>query len=51
MNTLPTGDLFVPPVGPATPVVDNPNVVWKVFRIPWAILLATCGLTAPCSFI
>src|SRR5574341_109128 len=26
IKTLPTGDLFVPPVGPATPVVDNPNV-------------------------
>jgi hypothetical protein len=47
LKGLPMGTLFVPPVGPATPVVDNPNVVSNAFRTPWAIFLATCGLTAP----
>ncbi len=47
INTVPTGVFFVPPVGPATPVVDNPKVVLKTFRTPSAMRFATCRLTAP----
>jgi hypothetical protein len=41
MKTVPTGFSSVPPLGPATPVIDNPKSVPTRVRTPSAIASAT----------
>ena len=51
MKTVPTGLLGVPPVGPATPVMDMAKSVLAILRTSCAIFIATAGETAPCLAI
>ena len=46
MNTVPTGDSGVPPVGPAIPVADIAISVPRADLAPLAISMAVCADTA-----
>ncbi len=46
-QTMPTGFSGVPPVGPATPVIDSATWARLLSSAPSAIAWATSSLTAP----
>src|SRR5262249_43168917 len=49
-HTVPTGFSGVPPVGPATPVMDTATLALLRSSAPRAISLAVSSLTAPCAW-
>ncbi len=51
MKTRPIGLSFVPPVGPAIPVVDKAISTLVLFNNPSAIAKATSLLTAPRNYL